>query len=99
MDVVTFRSLWRQALGLMFQKPKKETLYVFDFGRSLKVSFHMFFVFWSIDLYLLNKERRVVEVKRGFRPFSVFYPKEEFWYAVETSPGLLRKKRGALLRF
>lgn len=89
--VVRFASPLRQALGLMFRTARPGTLYLFDFGRPVRHAFHMWFVFRPIDLFLLDERLRVVETRRGFRPFTIHVPNSDYCYAVETRCGLLRK--------
>ncbi|MBR9692583.1 DUF192 domain-containing protein [Candidatus Woesearchaeota archaeon] len=96
---VFFRNPFSQGLGLMFRKPQPDTLYVFNFSREVKLSFHMLFVFWSIDLYLLDKKGSIVEMQKDFWPFTTYRPRKHFWYAIETVPGLLKKRIGEKIRF
>ena len=39
----------------------------------LGASVHMLFVFFPLDLVFLDKNKRVVDKKEGFRPFSLNY--------------------------
>lgn len=99
MKTVLFNTLLTQSLGLMFKRPKNNTLYVFDFKKSVKISFHMFFVPSAIDLYLLNNKREIVEMRKNFRPFQIHYPQHDFYYAIETKPDLLTLKQGDVLKW
>lgn len=92
--LVTFTNAWTQGWGLMFRKPAKNTAYLFDFGKPMRSPFHMWFVFWPIDLFLLDKQGNIVDEKRNFRPFMIYHPKKEFWYAVECVPGLIKSGIG-----
>ena len=92
--VVHFRSVWSQAWGLRLRKPAAGTAYVFHFREPVRHTVHLLFVFWPIDLYFLDKKGVVVDLKKGFRPFTVYAPKEDFWYAIETEQGLFSLKRG-----
>lgn len=94
MRIVRFTHPLRQALGLMFQRPHPETLYVFDFGRRVQHSFHMWFVFHPIDLFLLDSRGHVLERHLGFKPFSVFQPAIAYHYALECAPGVLKARVG-----
>lgn len=96
---VFFRNSWTQGWGLIFRKPERGTAYIFDFKRELYVTFHMLFVFWPIDLYLLDAEKRVVEAKKRFLPFTLFKPKKRFCYALETLAGEVKLKKGDKVRF
>ena len=59
-----------QAVGLMFSRRR---YLIFVLPRERKLVMHMFFVLYPIDVVLLNSRREIVELKRGFRPFT-FYP-------------------------
>ena len=69
-----------QAIGLMFSK-KRTMLFVWK--KSKKRSIHTFFVFFPIDLIYLNKDKRVVEIKRNLPSFNVYTPKSESKYLIE----------------
>ncbi len=96
--LVRFANPWSQALGLMFRKARNDTLYLFEFDAPVRHSFHMYCVFHPIDLFLLDKQQRVVEMKKGFTPFTTYKPKKPYWYAVEAAPGILKPKLGTSLR-
>jgi len=66
--------------GLMFSKPK--TL-VFEFEEEIQVSLHMFFVFYSIDVLFLDKDKVIVEIKNNFRPFTFYTATVKSSYVVE----------------
>jgi len=73
-------SLWSQARGLMFSGRK---CLLFKFSEDKRVSLHMFFVFFPIDVLYLDKGMRIVEIKLGFRPFSYYAPKRAARYIIE----------------
>lgn len=79
---------WQRFRGLMFSK-KRNLLFVFDDERIR--SFHMFFVFFPIDLIFLDSKKRIVEIKENFMPFTFYTPKVAFRYAVETNAGTVHK--------
>ncbi len=79
-NAVVCRSLLSQVRGLMFS-PKK-TL-VFAFKEDEHVPLHMWFVFFPIDVLYLNKDRKVIEVKKNFSPFAMYSPKVKARYVVE----------------
>ena len=37
----------------------------------------MFFVFFPIDVLFLDKNKKVVELKENFKPFSIYFPKNK----------------------
>ncbi len=78
-------SFFSQARGLMFRK--KQNL-IMTFNEEKKVSLHMFFVFYPIDILILNKNKEIVEIKRNFKPFTFWNSKEKGKYVIELAfPG------------
>ena len=71
-----------QTRGLMFRK--KHNL-IMKFPEEKKIALHMFFVFYSIDVLLLNRHKEIVEIKRNFRPFTFWRSKEKVKYVVELA--------------
>jgi uncharacterized membrane protein (UPF0127 family) len=58
----------RQALGLMFQKPK---IMLFPQRKPLKIPIHMCFVFYPIWAVWLDKEQVVLDMKKAY-PFALY---------------------------
>ena len=78
-------NLFSQGLGLMFS-PKKNLVMVFK--KEKKISLHNFFVFYPIDVLILDSSKKIVEIKRNFKPFTFWNSKEKGKYIVELSfPG------------
>jgi uncharacterized protein len=75
-------SSWSKAIGLMFSM-KKELALIFTFGHAKKVPLHMWFVFYPIDVLFLDEHRRVVEIKRNFKPFTYYNPRKKSKYVLE----------------
>jgi hypothetical protein len=69
-----------KCMGLMFSK--KKTI-VLEFKKEKIIPLHMLFVFFPIDVLFLDKNRKIVEIKRNFRPFTSYTPKNKAKYAVE----------------
>ncbi len=84
------KSIFKKATGLMFSKPKP---LVFVFGQEKRISLHMLFVFWPIDVLFLDKEKKAVEIKENFRPFSFYNSKNMAMYIIELPCGLIKKSR------
>ena len=40
------------------------------FPEERRISLHMFFVFYPIDVLIVNKKSQVIEIKPNFKPFS-----------------------------
>ena len=51
----------------------------------------MFFVFFPIDVVLLDSKKRIVAIKENFMPFTFYAPKVAFRYAIELTAGIIRK--------
>lgn len=83
-DAKLCTSHWSKARGLMFSR--RRTL-VFEFATPRKVSLHMWFVFFPIDVIFLDGEKRVVEVKKDFRPFRTYTPENPATYVIEVPAG------------
>ena len=76
------KSIFFQARGLMF-RPKRNLVIVFPKERRIKL--HMFFVFYPIDVLILDKDKRIVEIKRNFRPFTFWNAQKKGKYVVESA--------------
>jgi uncharacterized protein len=74
------KNILSQAIGLMFHK--KQNL-VMTFPKERKISLHMFFVSFPIDVLILDKDYRVIEIKENFKPYSFWKSKKKGKYLVE----------------
>ncbi len=82
------RNLLAQSLGLMFRR--KQNL-VMSFGKEKKVQLHNFFVFYPIDVLILNEKQELIEIKKDFKPFTFWSSRHQGRYAVELAfPGEYR---------
>jgi uncharacterized protein len=77
------KSFLSKSLGLMFSG--KKTL-LFVFSKPQQIALHNWFVFFPLTLVFLDEEKRVVEVKRRFMPFSLYSSKVAAQYVIEI-PG------------
>ncbi|MBU0457559.1 MAG: DUF192 domain-containing protein [Nanoarchaeota archaeon] len=77
---IVCRSGISQARGLMFRKRKN---LIMIFNRERKISLHNFFVFYPIDILVLNNNKIIVEIKRNFRPFTLWNSKKRGSYLIE----------------
>ena len=75
-----FHSPLSKARGLMFSR-KRNLVFVFE--EEKRRSLHMFCVFFPIDILFLDKDKRIVEIKKGFKPFSFYRSKEKAQFVVE----------------
>jgi uncharacterized membrane protein (UPF0127 family) len=53
--------------GLMFSG-RKNLVMVFD--QEIKVRLHNWFVFYPIDVLVLDSSKKIIEIKRSFKPFK-----------------------------
>lgn len=72
----------------MFSSPK--TL-VFEFSKEKIAPLHMFFVFFTIDVIFLDKNKKIVEIKENFRPFTFYNPKNKAKYVLELEKGIIKR--------
>lgn len=61
----------------------------------------MLFVFFSIDMAFLDKNKKIIDLKRNVKPFTLFVkPKKKSMYLVEMNSGEMKKlKIGDKLSF
>ncbi len=83
----------QKASGLMFSRKKKDFGLVFFFRKPIKMSLHMWFVFYPIDVVFLDERSRVIEMKENFRPFSFYTTKKEAKYFIEVPEGTIKKSK------
>lgn len=77
----TFFSKFR---GLMFSRRKNLAL-VLNKESRFNATIHMFFVFYPIDVYWLDKDKNIVDFKKNVLPFTIAIPKKKAKYIVEIS--------------
>ncbi len=81
------KSLSRKALGLMLETKTYPLLFEFDYER--KWSFHTFFVLRPIDFVFIGKDKKVVDIQAGVKPFTFcIKPRNEVKYALELPDGM-----------
>ncbi|MFH1210115.1 MAG: DUF192 domain-containing protein [archaeon] len=55
----------------------------------LETTIHMFFVFFPIDVVWLNKNKKVVDIRRNVKPFILWIkPKNKAKYIIELPKGV-----------
>ncbi len=74
------KSFFSQALGLMFS-PRNNL--IMGFSQEQKISLHNFFVFYPLEILILDKNKKVVESKKNFLPFTVYNPVNKCKFVVE----------------
>jgi uncharacterized protein len=75
-----------KAFGLMLKK-KHDFALIFEFRTEQRVSLTMWFVNFPIDVLWLDKNKKVVEIKKDFRPWTNYRPKNKAKYVVELPDG------------
>ena len=75
-------TFFSQAKGLMFRH--KQNL-VMKFPKERKISLHNLFVFFPIDVLVVNEKMRIVEIKKNFKPFTFYKAKEKGKYVIELA--------------
>jgi len=75
-----------KAIGLMFSKRSDKGL-IFEFNREKRISLHMLFVFYPIDLLFLDRNKKVTEIKKNFMPFAFYTSKNKVKYVIELPAG------------
>ena len=84
-------TFFSRMLGLMFSSKLghgEGAILVADRESKEATSIHMFFVFFPLDVFWLDKGMRVVDVKRNIRPFvPLIVPNEKAKFVLETPVG------------
>lgn len=80
------KTLVRKALGLILESKLYPLL--FEFEKEKQWSFHTFLVLKPVDFIFIDREKRVVEVQYGVRPFQIsIKPKIPVKYVLELPEG------------
>ena len=79
-------SMLSRTLGLMCTKPQQAAL-ILKFEKEERISLHMMFVLYPIDVIFANREKEVVDVKENFRPFEMYASDKKATYAIEVPAG------------
>lgn len=77
---IVCQNIFSQSLGLMFRK-KQNLLMIFN--RKMKVHLHTCWVFFPIDVLILDEQQKIIEIKRNFKPFDFWNSKQPGKYLVE----------------
>jgi uncharacterized membrane protein (UPF0127 family) len=93
-------SIFSKASGLMFSRPIKDIGYIFVFETPRRIDLHMFFVFFPIDVLFLDANKKLIEIKKDFRPFTFYYSKSKASYVIELPAKYSDKvKLGDMIEF
>ena len=53
------------------------------FNKERNISLHNFFVFYPINVLVLNENKKVIEIKNNFGPFTFWNSKNKGKYLIE----------------
>ncbi len=91
--VIFRRNSFSQGIGLMFHRRIHDEAHVFIFKKPRKIPLTMWFVFFPIDVLYLDKNKKIIEIKEDFKPFTNYYPEKECAYVIELPNGTIKKKK------
>jgi len=86
-------SVASKAAGLMFSTKIIDKALVFVLDKEEYVPLHMFFVFQTIDVLFLDTKKKIVELKREFRPFTLYSPSKKARYVIELPGNTIKKNK------
>ena len=92
------KNFLNKSMGLILHKKLKDKGLVFIFNKEKKVSLHMIFVFFPIDVLYLDKNKKVIEMKKDFKPFSFYIPKKRAKYILELPEGIISRTKTKITR-
>ncbi len=81
-DVKVCFTIFSHFLGLMFRFPKNDGL-LFIFDREREIALHMLFVFITIDIVYLNKDKKVIKILKKVKPFALYIEPVKCKYILE----------------
>ncbi len=83
-----------KARGLILRpKIKAKEGFLFCFNKEGYWSFHMFFMSYPIDILWLDSTKRVVDMIKGFKPYSIYKPKKKARYVLEMREGTISQHK------
>ena len=77
------KSIFSKARGLMFTRKNPNRSVVFYFSKPAYSPLHMYGVFYSIDVIFLGENKKIIEIKENFKPFTFYNPKSKANYIIE----------------
>jgi len=78
----TYTGILGKTKGLMFSR-KKNIMFVFN--KEQIINLHTWFVFFPIDIILLDKDRKVVEIRENLKPFRFYKSEKKAKYVIEIA--------------
>ena len=97
-QVIHARSTFRQGIGLMFHSKRD---LIMHFNNPRIISLHNFFVFFPLEIIILNENKQVIEIKQQFNPFTFYTSKNKGSYCIELGTNAAKNhcKVGDILEF
>ncbi len=78
---IVCKDIFSQGLGLMFKLKEQNLIMIFNKERDIIL--HNFFVCYPLDLLVLDKDKKVVEIKENFKPFTFWSSQKKGKYLLE----------------
>ena len=75
----------------------KQNDLIFVENNERNIPLHMWFVFYQIDVLYLNKDKKVIEIKENFLPFTFYFPKNKAKYIIELKKGAVSASKTAIM--
>lgn len=92
-DATLCPSLFQKARGLMFRSQQD---LIFIEQKEKYIPLHMFFVFYPIDVIYCNSEKKVIELKEKFLPWTFYSPQKRAMFVLELKAGTISKTETAI---
>ncbi len=68
--------------GLMFKNIKTSGL-LMEFNKEKFIALHTFFVFYKLDIVYINKDFKVIKIRKNILPFTFYIPHVKCKYILE----------------
>ena len=83
------KTILSKTKGLMFSTKQKTLLFIWEQEKIRNI--HMFFVFFPIDVLYLNKEKKVMALKKRLMPFSISNITTPAQYIIELQQRTIKR--------
>lgn len=86
----------------MFHKKIFDEAHIFVMQGEKWIPLTNWFVFFPIDVLYLDRDKKIVELKKSFKPFTNYNPKQDAIYVIELPNGIIDEKEldvGDILEF
>jgi hypothetical protein len=92
-NIVYCDSFLKKATGLMFRSKSsvKDSAWIFTFKKSSSFTITMFFVFFPIDVILLDKNNKVIGLIKNLKPFRNYSVNIKTTSFIELKQGSISK--------